>query len=64
MVSLLHLIPAGHPLTTVGVVLLALTFPGLIFTAHCLDRIDEAMHAIKIVEYEESLNEAKEKIEN
>ena len=54
-VSLLHLIPPTNPLTTLGVVLLALTFPGLIFTAHCLDRIDGAMHAIKMADYEQKL---------
>jgi hypothetical protein len=59
-VSLLHLIPAENPLTTIGVVLLASTFPGLIFTAHCLDRIDDAMHAIKMADYEQRLLEITE----
>lgn len=49
--SLLHLIASGGPISTLGVVLIAMTFVTLIFSAHCLDRIDDADHAIDMSAY-------------
>jgi hypothetical protein len=53
--SLLHVIETYGRLSTMGVALLAATFPTLIFAAHCLDRIDDADHAIKMDAFKEKL---------
>jgi hypothetical protein len=53
--SLLHVIETYGRLATIGVGLIAATFPTLIFAAHCLDRIDDADHAIKMDAYNEKL---------
>jgi hypothetical protein len=59
--SLTHLISSHGTLSMFGVVLLGLTFAGLILAAHCLDRIDAAEHSIKMVEYSRKLDEIRER---
>jgi len=45
--SLLHLIPSNSSLSLYGNLLLTITFPLLIFAAHCLDKIDNVNAAIR-----------------
>lgn len=53
--SVLHLITSGGSLSSIGIGMIALEFPLLIFAAHCLDRIDDAEHVIKMAEYKQKL---------
>jgi hypothetical protein len=53
--SLVHVIETYGRLSTTGVGLIAASFPTLMFAAHCLDRIDDADHAIKMDAYNEKL---------
>jgi hypothetical protein len=49
--SMLGVISAANLLTSVGVVLLVVTFPILVFAAHCLDRIEDISRARRLASY-------------
>ena len=49
--SLLRLIDSGGLPALVGTLLLMVTFPLLVVSAHCLDRIDDANRANRVVSY-------------
>jgi len=53
--SLLHVISAAGRGSTLGSVLLAITFLLMIFTAHCLDRINETNREIRIATFRRNL---------
>jgi hypothetical protein len=55
--SLLNMITKSGRLSLAGSVLLAISFPLLFLTAHCLDRIDEAKSAIRMASYRKTLLE-------
>jgi hypothetical protein len=50
-VSLLRLIDSGSHLALAGTLLLMVTFPLLVFSAHCLDRIEDANRANRMASY-------------
>lgn len=49
--SLLRFIPGSSGLALVGTILLVVTFPLLIFQAHCLDKIEDANRAQRMANY-------------
>jgi hypothetical protein len=49
--SLLRLIDSGSHLALAGTLLLMATFPLLVFSAHCLDRIEDANRARRVASY-------------
>ena len=49
--SLLHMISPESPLGFIGTILLALTFPLLVLSAHCLDRIEDVNRANRVASY-------------
>src|SRR5215470_9211019 len=53
--SLLHLISSRSVLGITGTALLALTFPLLVFAAHCLDRIDHANREHRLASYRKKI---------
>jgi len=53
--SLLHLISATGRLGLTGTILLAVTFPLVVFAAHCLDRVDDANRAYRIASYKRKI---------
>lgn len=53
--SFLHLIAPFELLSVLGSALLFLTFPLLVFTSHCLDRIDDANKGIRLAAYRENI---------
>jgi len=55
LLSLLHVISATGRGATLGNVLLAITFPLMIFAAHCLDRIDKTNRQIRIAAFRRDL---------
>jgi hypothetical protein len=55
--SLLNMITKYGVLSYAGSFLLAISFPLLFLTAHCLDRIDEAKTAIRMAMYRKTFLE-------
>jgi hypothetical protein len=49
--SLLRLIDPGSHAALIGTLLLMATFPLLVFSAHCLDRIEDANRANRVASY-------------
>jgi hypothetical protein len=49
--SLLRIADSRSELGFVGTILLAVTFPLLVLAAHCLDRIEDANRAHRVVSY-------------
>lgn len=62
--SLLSVIPSRNLLTDVGVSLLVVTFPVLVFAAHCLDRVDDANREIRLDMYRKKMFRSSQTIEN
>jgi len=55
VLSLVHVISAtGRPGLT-GTFLLALTFPLIVFAAHCLDRVDDANRTHRMASYRKQI---------
>jgi len=55
LLSLLNMISAAGRGGTLGNVLLAITLPLMVFAAHCLDRIDETNHEIRVAAFPRNL---------
>jgi|KBSMisStaDraftv2_1062788.scaffolds.fasta_scaffold336720_2 hypothetical protein len=53
--SLIGAIQSNGRMSIAGTVLLAISFPMLIFTAHCLDKIDQIKTAIRVRSYQKYL---------
>ena len=49
--SLLRFIDSGSHVALAGTLLLMVTFPLLVFSAHCLDRIEDANRAHRVASY-------------
>ena len=49
--SLLRIIDSRSELGFIGTILLAVTFPLLVFAAHCLDRIEDANREHRVASY-------------
>jgi hypothetical protein len=54
-VALMNVIPASGTLASAGSVLIAVSLPLLVLTGHCMDRLKEIDHAIRISRFRKSL---------
>jgi hypothetical protein len=55
VLSLIHVIPAMGRLGLTGTFLLALTFPLMVFAAHCLDKVDDANRTYRMASYKRQI---------